>query len=248
VIRLRVTSPPAECTINTQPSLTFLELTMLATATESIEIVCAAGAIPFLARGRVRNQNQGTYTIDVDRDASQLPAGARIILSYPDGRSDRIVAKVDSVAGNELVCSQQQLRQRERREFPRLHGGLPIRYRRVAQAAFTGTAARWLRGSTDPAIVGADDDWVQPGRFMNYSVTGLRFRTDDEISLNEVLLIELGVPDRAERWRCTGRCVFAGANPDGEGNVIAIEFIVIPSEARGALTDMTLEAQAVLLG
>ena len=221
---------------------------MLASATESVEIVCAAGAVPFLARGRVRHQNLGIYTIDVDRDASHLPAGARIILSYLDGRSDRIVATVDSVAGNELVCSQQQLRQRERREFPRLHGGLPIRYRRVAQAAFTGTAARWLRGSTDPAIVGTDEEWVQPGRFMNYSVTGLRFRTDDDISLDEVLLIELGVPDRADRWRCTGRCVFAGPNPEGDGKVIAIEFTIISSEARAALTDMTLEAQAVLLG
>ena len=221
---------------------------MLASATETVEIVCAAGDVPFLARGRVRNHTQGTYTIDVDRDASMLPTGARIILSSSSGSGDRVVARVDSVHGNEVVCSQHQLRQRERREFPRLHGGLPVRYRRVPQAAFTATAARWLRGSTDPKVVGAPEEWIQPGRFMNYSVTGLRFRTDEAIELDEVLLIELGVPDSNERWRCTGRCVFSGDNPAGEGSVAALEFVMIPAEARAALTDMTLEAQAVLLG
>jgi len=217
-------------------------------ASQSVEIVCAVGDIPFLARGRVRQQRLGTYTIDVDRDASSLPAGARIILSYPDGQSDRIVAKVDRVSGNELVCSQQQLRQRERREFPRLHGGVPVRYRRVAPADFTATAARWLRGSEDAAVIGPADAWVEPERFMNYSVTGLRFRTDDDVRLHEILLMELGVPDRADRWRCTARCVHAGANPDGEGQIIALEFVQIPGAAREALTDMTLEAQALLLG
>jgi hypothetical protein len=221
---------------------------MMGPASPSVEILCAVGDIPFLARGRVRHQRLGTYTIDVDRDASSLVPGSRIILSYPDGQSDRIVAKVASVRGNELVCSQQQLRQRERREFPRLHGGIPVRYRRVAAAEFTGTAARWLRGSNDPAVMGPDADWVEPGRFMNYSVTGLRFRTDDDIRLHEIVLLELGVPERGERWRCTARCVHAGANPDGEGQIVALEFVQIPADARAALTDMTLEAQAVLLG
>jgi len=215
---------------------------------QAVEIVCAAGDIPFLARGRVRQQQSGTYTIDVDRDASKLPQGARIILSYPDGQSDRIVAKIDHVSGNELVCSQQQLRQRERREFPRLHGGVAVRYRRIAKAQFMGTAARWLRGSDAPAVVGPAEEWMEPGRFMNYSVTGLRFRTEDNVQLDEVILLELGVPDRADRWRCTARCVFAGDDPAGSGQVIALEFIQIPGAAREALTNMTLEAQAVLLG
>lgn len=224
---------------------------MMASATpsaQSVEIVCAVGDVPFLARGRVRHEQQGTYTIDVDRDASSLPSGARIILSYPDGQSDRIVAKVDRVSGNELVCSQQQLRQRERREFPRLHGGVPVRYRRVSAADFTGTAARWLRGSEDPVVLGPDEAWVEPERFMNYSVTGLRFRTDDEVKLHEIMLLELGVPDSPDRWRCTARCVHAGTNPDGPGQIIALEFVQIPGAAREALTNMTLEAQALLLG
>lgn len=214
----------------------------------TVDIVCAQGPIPFLARGRVRSQRLGTYTIDVDRDATPLPVGARIILSYPDGQSDRIVATVERVDGNELVCSQQQLRQRERREFPRLHGGVPLRYRRVDPNRFTATAARWLRGSQVPAVVGPPESWIEPERFMNYSVTGLRFRTDDDVRLHEIVLLELGVPDRKDRWRCTARCVHAGPNPDGEGQIIALEFVQIPGDARAALTDMTLDAQAVLLG
>ena len=214
----------------------------------TVDIVCAKGDIPFLARGRVRSQHLGTFTIDVDRDTTGLSVGARVILSQPDGRSDRIVARIDSVLGNELVCSQEQLRQRERREFPRLHGGLPVRYRRLSMAEFTATATRWLRGSTDPAVVGAEDAWCQPERFMNYSVTGLRFRTDDDVRFHEVVLLELGVPDGPERWRCTARCVHAG-DVDADGvQVIALEFVQIPDEARAALTDMTLDAQALLLG
>jgi len=214
----------------------------------TVDIVCAKGDVPFLARGRVRSQRLGTYTIDVDRDASSLPVGARVILSQPDGLSDRIVARVDSVLGNELVCSQEQVRQRERREFPRLHGGLPVRYRRVPMAEFTATAARWLRGSEHPNVVGQPEDWRQPERFMNYSVTGLRFRTDDAVRLHEIVLLELGVPDGPDRWRCTARCVHAGPSEVDGAQVIALEFVQIPSAARAALTDMTLDAQAVLLG
>jgi hypothetical protein len=214
----------------------------------TVDIVCANGDIPFLARGRVRSQRLGIFTIDVDRDSSGLSVGARVILSQPDGRSDRIVARVDSAIGNTLICSQEQLRQRERREFPRLHGGLPVRYRRLSMAEFTATATRWLRGSEDPSVVGGADVWRQPERFMNYSVTGLRFRTDDDVRFHEVVLLELGVADSTDRWRCTARCVHAGpVDPDG-AQVIALEFIQIPAEARAALTDMTLDAQAVLLG
>ncbi len=214
----------------------------------TVDIVCAKGDTPFLARGKVRNQQNGTWTIDVDRDTSHLPAGARVILSLPDGQSDRIVARVDSAQGNELVCSQEQLRQRERREFPRLHGGLPVRYRRVPASEFTATAARWLRGSTDEAVVGPAAAWQHPERFMNYSVTGLRFRTEDDIRLHEILLVELGVPDQDERWRCTARCVHAGDASRVDSQIVALEFVQIPNEARHALTNMTLEAQAVLLG
>ncbi len=214
----------------------------------TVDIVCAKGDVPFLARGRVRTEQSGTYTIDVDRDTSHLPIGARVILSQPDGRSDRIVARVDSVAGNELVCSQEQVRQRERREFPRLHGGLPVRYRRVPKADFTATAARWLRGSEHPQVVGVEADWRQPGRFMNYSVTGLRFRTEDAVSMHEVVLLELGVAEGPDRWRCTARCVFAGEQEDDGTQVIAFEFAQIPAAARAALTDMSLDAQAILLG
>ena len=86
------------------------------------------------------------------------------------------------------------------------------------------------------------------GSFMNYSVTGLRFRTDDSVGFHEVVLLELGVPDGSQSWRCTARCVHSG-EVDADGvQVIALEFIQIPAAARAALTDMTLDAQAVLLG
>ena len=214
---------------------------------QTVEIVCTAGEIPFLATGSIRSEDSGVYTIDVDRDTSALQAGARIILSYPDGQSDRIVAVVNQAEGNELVCSLQQLRQRERREFPRLHGGVPVRYRRVPAADFTSIANRWLAGSNDADVLGSESEWVEPGRFMNYSVTGLRFNTPDVIPLQEVILLEFGVPDRADRWRCTARCVFSGDNPDGNDRIVAIEFVQISGEAREALTNMTLEAQSMLL-
>jgi len=214
----------------------------------TVDIVCATGEAPFLARGRVRDQRLGTYTIDVDRDASHLPKGARVILSPPDGRSDRIVARVESALGNELICSQEQVRQRERREFPRLHGGLPVRYRRVPKTEFTATVARWLGGSEHPEVVGPEEVWRHPGRFMNYSVTGLRFRTEDAVSLHEIVLLELGVPEGPDRWRCTARCVHAGGQEADGTQVIALEFVQIPSAARAALTDMSLDAQAMLLG
>ena len=216
------------------------------TTSVTVDIVCATGPVPFLGRGRIRSQKLGSYVIDVDRDATDLPVGARVILSLPDGESDRVVARVDSAVGNELRCTQEQLRQRERREFPRLHAGMPVRYHRVPPAKYTAIATRWLRGHDD-ALPADSEGWVEPEPFMNYSVTGLRFQTQDDVVLNEVVLLELGVPGRDDRWRVSARCVHAGPTDPEEGQSIALEFVQISDDARAALTALTLESQSKLL-
>jgi hypothetical protein len=208
-----------------------------------VEVVCTAGALPFVAQGRVREVDAGLYTVDLDQDAGAAPMGGRAILSFPGGSAPRVIARVEGASGNTLTLRQQGVRDRERRDFPRLHGGIPVAWRRLAVTERAAERAAWLAG--DPAVRerGA---WVEPDRFMNFSVSGLRFELSGEVAQGDLLLIDLGVPGASGRWRCTAvvRRVF----PDDEKPSVAVEFEDIPEAASEALSDLTLDLQEEMLG
>lgn len=208
-----------------------------------VEVVCTAGPLPFVAQGRVREVAGSQYTIDLDQDAAQLPTGARAIVSFADGAAARVIGRVVEVRGNQLVVSQDSVRNRERRSFPRLHGGIPLRYRNLGPGTHDIEAATYLRGDAGPIGRGR---WLSPGEFMNFSVTGLKFDAPDEVEVDDLLLIELGVRGRPETWRCTGRVVFVEPGDDDKPSA-AVEFEQIPEGAQAALSDLTLQIQEALL-
>ena len=210
---------------------------------QPVEVVCTAGPVPFVAHGRVRAVEDGLYVIDLDKDAAQLSPGARAIVSFADGAAARVIGRVVEVRGNQVLVSKDGLRNRERRSFPRLHGGIPLRYRNLGPGAHDIEAATWLRGG--PPARGADE-WLSPDEFMNFSVTGLKFDAPAGVGIDDLLLVELGVRGRPDAWRCTARVVFVEPGAEGKPSA-AVEFEQIPEGAQAALSDLTLQIQEALL-
>lgn len=216
-----------------------------------VEVVCTSGEVPFVAEGRISRFADGTYTIDLDRDATALEPGAVAILNFLDGTTPRVIARIAEARGNQLTCTQQQIREREKRAFPRLHGGLPVRYRVLGKDEAASERAAWMAGDDGP---GERGDWLTPDEFMNFSVTGLRFDAPDVAGEGDELLLELGMRGKKDRWRCTARVVRLFDIPPDEQlpgskckHRLAISFEDIPEAAQHALSEMTLDIQEALL-
>lgn len=229
-----------------------MSVTMDKSIAVPVEVVCTAGEVPFVAEGRISRFSNGTYTIDLDRDATRLEAGNAVILNFLDGTTPRVIARITEVRSNQLTCTQQKVREREKRAFPRLHGGLPVRYRVVgAGPAAAAEVASWLAGDAAPSDAG---DWYHPDEFMNFSVTGLRFEAPDIANEGDALLLELGVRGHKDRWRCGARIVRIfdippdEQDPDtGYKHRFAVSFEEIPEDAQHALSEMTLDIQEALI-
>lgn len=222
---------------------------------QPVEVVCLSGDLPFVAQGRVVRTAGDRYVVDTDRDATTITVGARVILSFPDDDTPRVVGKVTSVRENRIECVYEQSRDRERREFPRLVAGLPTRFRVVAGAEVVREVDDWLSGRPGPLTRG---NWHSPDELMNFSVTGLRFDYQPACEEGDLLLVEFGIRGQQERWRCTARVIRTwlipveelegqADTPPGPTHRIAIRFEQIPSEAQNALSEMTLDIQDALL-
>ena len=216
-----------------------------------VEVVCTSGALPFVAEGGVTRFADGRYTIALDRDASDLKAGSSVILNFLDGETPRVIAHIESASGTTLMCTQHKVRAREKRIFPRLHGGLPVRYCVVGQGSNAeARVSAWLGGDAQAVD---DGEWHTPDEFMNFSVTGLRFDGPDIAYEGDSLLLELGVRGREDRWHCSATIVRIFDIPEDEQDPetgyrhsFAVNFVDIPTEAQEALTEMTLEIQEAL--
>lgn len=229
-----------------------MSVTMDKSIAVPVEVVCTASEVPFVAEGRISRFSEGTYTIALDRDATRLESGNAVILNFLDGTTPRVIARITEVRNNEVTCSQQKVREREKRAFPRLHGGLPVRYQVVgAGAAADAIVAAWLAGDDGPSTEG---DWHAPDEFMNFSVTGLRFEAPDIANEGDALILELGVRGHKPRWRCGARVVRIFDIPPDEQDPdtgfkhrLAVSFEEIPPAAQQALSEMTLDIQEALL-
>ncbi|MEC7948137.1 MAG: hypothetical protein VX265_11265 [Myxococcota bacterium] len=229
-----------------------MSVTMDKSIAVPVEVVCTSGEVPFVAEGRISRFSGGTYTIDLDRDATRLEPGNAAILNFLDGATPRVIARITEVRGNNLTCTQQKVREREKRAFPRLHGGLPVRYRVIGAGPHADAMlGDWVSGDERLAEEG---EWHRPDEFMNFSVTGLRFEAPDIANEGDALLLELGVRGRKERWRCGARVVRIFDIPPDERDPetgfrhrLAVRFENIPESAQQALSEMTLDIQEALL-
>lgn len=127
----------------------------------------------------------------------------------------------------------------DRRLFPRLNAGLPIRI----QSSDPSGATDYLAGN-DPETAA----WVTPDPYMNFSVEGLELHATCRFPKDQALLIELRIGTQPQSWRCTGHVVRTGESGDPDYPfTTAVCFDQIPPEATEALVEFTARVQEVFL-
>lgn len=213
--------------------------------TLSVNLVTTAGGRPIASDGHAKFRSSEVIELEMSVSFDHLNDGSKVILSFPDAELPRMEAIVREVSGHRLLCSTQRLREAERRDYPRLHAGVPLRYRAIRGAGSYELSCDWIEGSDAPLKEG---DWVSPDEFMNFSVTGLAFHGDDSVQPDDLLLIELQLRGHIDPLRATARVIriftLEEAERDGHHtHRIAVQFENLPDSAHRALSDLTLDIQ-----
>jgi hypothetical protein len=193
---------------------------------------------PVRAAGTIVEMDGDVVYIELDVGAA-IPLGARITVDLPpDGPAPRAVMAVDGNSGVALRARLVRLPPPEKRVYPRVHGPIELAWR-VA----SGEVEAWLLG-------GAPGTMRRPDPFMNFSATGLGFDDHDRCKEGDTLLLEVGIPHDARRWRCTGRVVRVSPIPVDERDEdvdathrIAVNFEHAPEALTEALGNYTLKIQ-----
>ncbi|MDP2314642.1 MAG: hypothetical protein Q8P41_17190 [Pseudomonadota bacterium] len=132
----------------------------------------------------------------------------------------------------------QSLRPQDQRSVPRAHGTLLLRYHRAPDGEDDLPA--WLAGGPPRGVERSPDPT------MNFSEAGIAFDDMPACADGDVLLLELGIPGEAPRWRGAARVLRVSPIPIDERDDfvaathrVAVMLIALPDEGSRALRDYT---------
>jgi hypothetical protein len=213
----------------------------------------STGPLPTVAlRGRTAcRRGAPDVTVDLDGSCDGLAVGDRVIVDCRGNAGFRIVGRVSSLARRRVTVATDRVVERDQRRYPRMVGGITLRYAVVPEDHGRALAA-WMAGE-------AMDDlcWHAPDPFMQFSGGGLRF--DDRLSCQpgDRLLLSLEIPTGQGPWRATARVLRTPRIPVDERDVpegpttpthrISLELIDLPEAAREALICFTERIQEALV-
>ena len=206
-----------------------------------VRILCAQGERPVMVNGIISVHSDGRMSVDATDGAGALTTGAKVVVNVAgeSGSLRCVVTAIDAdgSGGHRVSLSEEAAHQADKRDYPRLHAGLPIRFRPVSE----DEAARWAAG--DP--IGGN--WAEPDPYMNFSVSGLRFDCNDELPEGSLIALELQIGDDVAMWRASARIVRCFKATGDRPASIAVTFESLPTGARDALSELTLQIQETLL-
>lgn len=181
--------------------------------------------------------------LDIEVDTAGIPAGARLVLQFGDNEIScpRAAIVLHAAESGLLQTRLVKTAPPDKREYPRVHGAVNVRYR---VADDEDAADAWMRGADVPGV-----DLV-PDPFMNFSATGLAFDDRETAREGDMLLVQFGLPQGARTWRATARVVRVAPIPVDERDEgvdathrIAVAFERVSEEAVEALGRYTLRIQ-----
>ena len=197
-----------------------------------------------MVHAKLCSQSDQTVVVEATGAAEGLSDGDRVVLTFSGSDQGRISGTIQGITdvdgGQQIQISCATAREPDKRDFPRLCAGLPIRYR-VASAE---DDRAWVAG--DPAPT---QGWFTPDPFMNFSVSGLRFDADRSVATDDLLTVDFAIADDGPRWRLTARVIraFAPEAEDSQTHSVAVSFAHLPESANAALSELTLKIQDDLL-
>lgn len=188
--------------------------------------------------GTVRHFADGVYDIELTELAPDLEDGVRAVLNLRRP-ARRVTATVIRRDQRRILVQERRAVMPDNRIYPRLVGGIPLRYQVVGDDV-EGALRAWRDDEAPPS-----DGWIVPDPFMNFSVGGVRFHDDVARVAGDLLLCELGVAHGTERWRAVGEVIRVVELEDDDDGAysIAVQFVDLDPGARDALTAYTLQLQ-----
>ncbi len=223
-----------------------------------VQVLCFSASSPLIRKGRMTCRDKDQCEIRLDRRETAFEKGMRVIV---DGGKDppfRLKGVITAVEGSRLVADIERIVEPDKRSFPRVCGGVHVRYRVVKADHDASRIDAWIRGDD---TVSNEGEWWEPDPFMNFSGSGLKFEDTLHCEVGDVLLMRLRVGSSPLEWRVTGHVVRIeplerddiGPSDDdrqirGPTHYIAVHYDYIPEEAREALAAFTLKIQNALLG
>jgi hypothetical protein len=222
-----------------------------------VEIVCLSVTPPVIRKARATFPGEGPCEVVLEEPEPRLEPGMRVVLDGGPGRGVRIKGRIAAIEGNRLRVETERVVPPDKRSFPRMFGGIHVRYRVLAEGEIGELGSAWVSGAAAP---GKEGEWREPDPFMDFSGTGLRFEDQLHCRTKDLLLIELAVPSSEDRWHGTARVVRVDpiGPEDLEGrdeeerkraptHQIAVEFVELPTEATEAITSFAMRIQDALL-
>ena len=203
-------------------------------------IICASGNTPIMANGTLLKRGDTEVMVQCDSSAAAIEQGSKVVLTFEDG-GERWTGVVDTVEHQNgdihLRVVAPNAHSADKRDYPRLHAGLPIRY----QVSTPSEAEKWLSGGT------VENGWHTPDPYMNFSVSGLRFEVNEQVQEDQLLMIELAIGTSGTVWRTTAKVIRVFESDGDTHRSAAVSFQHLPEPALAALSDLTLQIQETLL-
>ncbi len=216
-----------------------------------VEVLSLASDPPIIRAGRVTCRDEATCDVMLDDDDHGFAEGMKVIVDAGDAAELRVVGTVGLVQENLLHVESRTVVRRDNRIFPRMYGGIRLRYQVVGE----GAGQAWIEQGLAP-----DGTWLEPDPFMDFSGSGLKFEDGETCHAGDTLLLELRIPPEDGWYRATASVVriFPIAAEDIEvaerepgspppTHPIAVHFLVLPPEAVEALMAFTLRVQDALI-
>jgi hypothetical protein len=198
---------------------------------------------PLVTGGEIIFFDGKAYQIALHSPDDSFSEGEQVLVDFGEGSSGRRRTRIRSVSP--AVIQVELLgrpRRRERREFPRIEGNVPLEFR-LLDASERHKMESWLR---HPHLGEAGETWQKPDPFMDFSVTGLRFRTRAYIDAGKLMCLRFKLLG-SQTWTAGGEVVRTDEEEDGWYSH-AVAFTGVTDDVSEALMEYTRHCQDLLLG
>ena len=204
----------------------------------------ALSAVPPIATQGQLTCSDSHCTVELPQPMPLLAAGTRVVVASRGEQAFRVLGTVASHEGTRVRIKVGRVVPADQRAFPRMVGGITLRYRVLPPGTPDDTLRAWMETGE------AQGEWRQPDPFMDFSGSGLAFEDSVPCSVGDKVLVQFLLPTYTEWWRATAHIVRAQPAAQAPDTVqdIAIHFIDLPPGALDALMQYTLRMQSVYDG
>ena len=171
--------------------------------------------IPKILDGTLESVDGSTFCVVLPN--AGLDVGGQAVLNFPDSDRQRVMARLDTVTGDQHHFVESHRVEPDKRNFPRLYAGINVLYRRT----------------------GSEDEWFRCDEYMNFSVSGLAFEGSGSVPAGAQIDMSIRLAGRDEEWSAVGKVIrcdaldeeeVANLQEDGHfGYSLAVAFVTLPN-------------------